>query len=202
MIWNTIKLAITAIGRNLLRSTLTILGIVIGVTAVISMVTLGGGATSQITREITSLGSDLLILRPGIRGRHGGIPRDAEPFKRADAKAINEEVGGIAGATPVSSSATTAVYGNENWSTSIMGSDNSYLSARSWELESGREFTEAELVGGRLSCILGATVKEKLFGYQDPLDARIRVGTASCTVIGVLKSKGGQHSEWTRMILS
>lgn len=190
MIWSTLKLAITAIGRNLMRSTLTILGIVIGVAAVISMVTLGGGATSQITSEITSLGSNLLILRPGTRGGHGGIHTDAEPFVLADARAIEEEITGIAGVTPVSSSTSVAVFGNENWSTSIMGTDNEYLEIRSWEIKDGRPFTEGELDGGKLTCILGATVAEKLFGYQDPLGTKIRLGSASCIVIGELEGKG------------
>lgn len=190
MIWSTIKLAISAIGRNLMRSILTILGIVIGVAAVISMVTIGGGATTQITQEITSLGSNLLILRPGMRGRHGGVQMSAEPFTLSDAKAIEDEITGIAGVTPVASTPTIAVYGNENWSTNIMGTDNEYLSIRAWELQSGRPFTDRELTGGKLSCILGSTVVEELFGYQDPLGAKIRLGSASCTVVGVLGSKG------------
>lgn len=190
MIWSTIRLAILAIGRNMMRSALTILGIVIGVAAVISMVTLGGGATSQITSEISSLGSNLLILRPGSHGRHGGVRAEAEPFDMKDVDAIQKEVPGLAAVTPVASSATVAVYGNENWSTSIMGTDNQYLTVRNWEIDSGREFTAGELNGGRLSCVLGATVVEKLFGYLDSIGAKIRLGPVSCNVVGTLKAKG------------
>ncbi|WP_440998533.1 ABC transporter permease [Fodinibius sp. SL11] len=190
MILNIIKLAISSIGRNLMRSSLTILGIVIGVAAVISMVTIGGGATSQITGEITSLGSNLLILRPGTRGGHGGVRTEAPSFEVADVEAIREDVTGISGITPVSSSGAVAVYGNENWSTSIMGTDNQYLSIRSWSIVKGRSFSDGELRGGKLVCILGATVADKLFGYQDPLGAKIRVESVSCTVIGVLEGKG------------
>jgi len=190
MIWSTIRLAVLEIGRNMMRSSLTILGIVIGVAAVISMVTLGGGATSKITSDISSLGSNLLILRPGSRGRHGGVRAEAKPFDMEDAKAIEHEITGVAAVTPVASSATVAVYGNENWSTSIMGTDNKYLTVRSWEIERGREFTNVELTSGRLSCILGATVAEKLFGYLDPIGANIRLGSISCKVVGTLVPKG------------
>ncbi|HKK46369.1 MAG TPA: ABC transporter permease, partial [Balneolaceae bacterium] len=161
MIWSTIRLAILEIGRNVMRSSLTILGIVIGVAAVISMVTLGGGATSKITSDISSLGSNLLILRPGSRGRHGGVRAEAKPFEMEDVKAIENDITGIAAVTPVASSATVAVYGNENWSTSIMGTDNQYLTVRDWQIDTGREFTAGELTSGKLSCILGATVVEK-----------------------------------------
>ncbi|MGD8749139.1 MAG: ABC transporter permease [Balneolaceae bacterium] len=190
MIWSTIRLAVFEIGRNVMRSSLTILGIVIGVAAVISMVTLGGGATTQITSEISSLGSNLLILRPGTHRRHSGVRAEATPFELEDAKAIEDEISGLAAVTPVASSPTIAVYGNENWSTSIMGTDNKYLTVRSWEIDLGREFSIGELSAGKLSCILGATVVEELFGYQDPLGAKIRLGSVSCTVVGTLKPKG------------
>lgn len=190
MIWSTMRLAILEIGRNMMRSSLTILGIVIGVAAVISMVTLGGGATSKITSDISSLGSNLLILRPGSHGRRAGVRADAEPFDMEDAHAIKNDINDIAAVTPVATSPTVAVYGNENWSTSIMGTDNDYLTVRSWEIDKGREFTAGELNGGKLSCILGATVVEELFGYLDPLGAKIRLGSVSCQVVGTLVSKG------------
>lgn len=190
MIWNITRLAVLEIGRNVMRSSLTILGIVIGVAAVISMVTLGGGATSQITREISSLGSNLLIVRPGSHGRHGGVRTNFIPFELRDAHAIEEEVAGIQAITPIASSSTIAVYGNENWSSTIMGTDNQYLEVQNWEIGSGRSFTTSELTGGRLACILGATVVENLFGYQDPIGAKIRLEKVSCMVVGVLKPKG------------
>lgn len=190
MIWNTIKLAVSEIGRNMMRSFLTILGIVIGVGAVISMVTLGGGATSQITNEITSLGSNLLILRPGTNEGHGGIRTSATPFKLEDVEAIDNHIAGIAAVTPVSSTTATAVYGNTNWSTSVMGTDNKYLTVRMWEIERGRAFSASELSVGKTVCLLGSTVAEELFGSLDPLGAKIRLGKIACTVIGVLTSKG------------
>lgn len=190
MIWSSLKLAFSAIRRNFMRSSLTILGIVIGVAAVISMVTLGGGATTQITGEITSLGSNMLILSPGTRGGPGGIQTDASPFKMGDVKAIQEEVTGLAAVTPVSTTSAIAVYSNKNWSTSIIGTDNDYFTIRLWDIDTGRSFNAGELAGGTLTCILGATVVRELFGYTDPLGARIRFGTVSCTVTGILKPKG------------
>jgi putative ABC transport system permease protein len=190
MIWSTVRLALREIGRNAMRSVLTILGIVIGVGAVISMVTLGGGATTQITGEISSLGSNLVIVRPGTRPQHGGVQVRAEPFDRADVEAIQREVAGIEAVAPTSSAPVVAVYGNENWSTTATGTTNDYLAARDWPLVQGRSFTEGELRAGSLVCLLGATVREELFGLQDPIGASIRLGTAACRVVGVLEGRG------------
>ncbi len=190
MILNTLWLALREIGRNALRSSLTVLGIIIGVAAVISMVTLGGGATSQITQDISSLGSNLLTVQPGTRARPGGLQTSAPPFDQADAIAIGREIAGVAAVAPIASLPAVAVYGNENTSTTVTGSDNAYLAVREWSLEHGRVFSEGELRAGKLVCILGATVREELFGMHDPLGASIRLGTLSCQVIGVLAPKG------------
>lgn len=190
MIWSTIKLAVSEIGRNMMRSFLTILGIVIGVGAVISMVTLGGGATSQITNEITSLGSNMLILRPGTSEGPGGVRMSATPFKLDDVEAIEDQVTGIVAVSPFSSTTTTAVYSNSNWSTSVIGTDNKYLTVRMWEIERGRDFSVSELAGGKPVCMLGSTVVEELFGSLNPLNAKIRLGKITCIVIGELTPKG------------
>jgi len=190
VIWNTLRLALREIGRNVMRSTLTILGIVIGVGAVISMVTLGGGATTQITGEISSLGSNLITVRPGTRPQHGGIQVSAEPFDPSDVDAIQRDVSAIEAVAPTSSSPVVAVFGNENWSTTVTGTTNGYLTARDWPLALGRTFTDGELRAGSLACILGATVREELFGLQDPVGASMRLGTASCRIVGVLEEKG------------
>jgi len=190
MIWSIVRLALREIGRNVMRSSLTILGIVIGVGAVISMVTLGGGATSQITGEISSLGSNLITVRPGTRPQHGGVQVRADPFEQADVEAIQREVTGIEAVAPTSSAPVVAVYGNENWSTTVTGTTNGYLETRDWPMAQGRTFTEGELRSGSLVCLLGATVREELFGLQDPLGASIRMGGAACRVVGVLEEKG------------
>ncbi len=191
MMWETILLALRAIRRNVLRSSLTILGIVIGVAAVITMVTLGGGATAQVTAEISSLGSNMLQVRPGqdFRGP-GGTRSSADDFKIEDAEAISREVFGLEAVAPTASTNTQVISGNRNWSTTIMGVTNAFLQVRDWSLASGREFTEAELRSGRAVCIIGATVKTELFGETDPVGQTIRLKKISSQVIGVLESKG------------
>jgi len=191
MFWETILLAQREIRRNVLRSSLTILGIVIGVAAVITMVTLGGGVTAQVTSDIAKLGSNLLQVRPGqgFRGP-GGIRSGATNFKIVDAEAIAEEVSGIEAVAPNASRGTQAIYGNENWSTTVTGSTNDFLTTRAWQIEDGREFTDGEMRAGKSVCILGSTVRKELFGAQNPLDNSIRLQKLSCRVIGVLESKG------------
>lgn len=191
MIWETVVLALRAIRRNVLRSFLTVLGIVIGVAAVITMVTLGGGATEQVRADISSLGSNMLQVRPGqgFRGP-GGVRMSAERFKISDAQAIQREIAGLKAVAPLSDQSAQAISGNRNWSTSVMGSTNDYLVVRDWPLENGRVFTGAELNSGSAVCILGATVAKELFGDQDPLGAFIRLDRLSCQVVGVLASKG------------
>jgi putative ABC transport system permease protein len=191
MMWETILLALRAIRRNVLRSSLTILGIVIGVAAVITMVTLGGGATAQVTAEISSLGTNMLQIRPGqgFRGP-GGTRSSADMFEVDDAEAIMREIPGLEAVGPTASRGAQAIYGNRNWSTSVMGTTNAYFEVRDWELETGREFTDSELRSGRNVCIIGATVRDQLFGDQEPLGANLRLQRLSCQVIGVLESKG------------
>jgi len=189
MLWNALLLALRELRRNVMRSFLTILGIVIGVAAVITMVTIGGGATVQVTEQIASLGSNLLMITPGQR-LGPGLRSAAAPFDQDDVEAIAGEIGSIAAAAPSSSQPTTAVFGNENWSTKVTGTDNQYLKVRNWTIEAGREFTESELRAGKAACILGATVRQELFGGQDPLGSKIRLEKLSCQVIALLEAKG------------
>ncbi len=191
MFSETILLALREIRRNLMRSSLTILGIVIGVAAVITMVTLGRGATAQIASDITKLGTNLLQVRPG-QHRHGpgGTHSTGDMFKAGDADAIAQEISGLVAVAPMVSQTTQAIYGNENWATSVIGSTRAYLQVRNWQLESGRQFTDSELRGGKGVCIMGATIRKELFGGQNPLGNTIRLEKLSCKVIGVLESKG------------
>ena len=191
MIWETVLLALRAIRRNVLRSSLTILGIVIGVAAVITMVTLGGGATAQVTAEISGLGSNMLHVRPGqgMRGP-GGMRTAADNFKIKDAQAISREIFGLEAVAPTATKGAQAIYGNKNWSTSVMGVTNEYLQVRDWPLLGGREFTDSELRSGKTVCIIGTTLRDEIFGDQDPIGAKIRLNRLSCQVIGVLESKG------------
>jgi putative ABC transport system permease protein len=190
MLWETILLALREIRRSVLRSSLTILGIVIGVAAVITMVTLGKGATAKVTSDIAKLGSNLLQVRPGQGFGPGGRRSTADLFKAADAEAIEREISGLAAVAPSASKGTQAIYGNQNWSTAVTGTTSACLKTRDWTLDSGSSFATGDERAGRAVCILGATVRDKLFGKQDPLGATIRLGKISFKVMGVLASKG------------
>jgi putative ABC transport system permease protein len=191
MFRETLLLALRSIRRNVLRSSLTILGIVIGIAAVITLVTLGGGATVQVANQIKSLGSNLLSVRPGQQPRGaGGVRQAARLFEAKDLEAIERDISGIAAVAPTASRSMLAISGDTNWSTVVTGVDNAYLRVRDWSLARGRVFTDGELRAGAMGCILGDTVRRNLFGAQDPLDATIRLGALSCPVIGVLAARG------------
>jgi putative ABC transport system permease protein len=190
MIWNTLLLALREIRRNLLRSFLTVLGIVIGVSAVITMVTLGNGATRAISDQVSALGSNLLIVRPGQRLGPGSSSAGAAPFKIELVEAIDSQLGGLQAVAPTVSKAVTVVVGNNNWSTTVTGTTNDYFTAGNWTLADGREFTPTELRAGRAVCLIGNTLRRELFGSGDPVGERIRVKQFACEVIGVLAEKG------------
>jgi putative ABC transport system permease protein len=189
MIGNALLLALRSIRRNVLRSFLTTLGIVIGVASVIIMVNLGSGATLQVSQQIESLGSNLLFLRAGQHFR-AGAHGEAPPFKLSDVTAIERELTGVAAAAPQSSKAMVVVFGNENWTTSISGSDNRYFEVGNWQLQQGRFFSESELRAGSSVCVIGETVRKKLFGSQEPVGSTIRLKKMACEVIGLLAVKG------------
>jgi putative ABC transport system permease protein len=188
MLWNTLLLAMRAIRRNLLRSFLTILGVVIGVAAVITMVTLGNGATRSVADQIASMGSNLLMLRPGQRFGPGA---DVAPnFRLADVEAARQQLSGAAAVVPVVSASATAVYQANNWSTSVTGTSNDYFATANWVIAAGRGFTEAEERAGKAVCVIGDTLRDKLFGQQQPIGAEIRIKQFACEVIGQLRAKG------------
>jgi len=188
MLWNALLLALREIRRNLMRSSLTMLGIFIGVASVIIMVNLGSGATAQVSEQIANLGSNLLMVRTGQRLGFGQRS-EAEPFDMDDVVAIGE-VSGVAAVAPGSSQAMTAIFGNRNWSTTVTGTDNNYFPVANWMLAKGREFSPSELRAGAAVCIIGDNVYKELFGSQDPLGEKIRLNKLSCQVIGLLQSKG------------
>ncbi len=189
MIWNALLLAMREIRRNVMRSFLTILGIVIGVAAVIIMVTIGGGATVQVTEQISSLGSNLLMVSPGQRLGMGQRSA-AAAFEMDDVQAIAREINNIAAVAPSSYQGATVVFGNENWSTNITGTTNQYFKVGNWTFNSGRSFTESEQRAGKAVCILGQSVRKELFGGQNPLGQKVRLAKLSCQVIGLLEAKG------------
>jgi putative ABC transport system permease protein len=181
-------LAVRAIRRHLLRSFLTILGIVIGVFAVVTMVTLGDAVTKSVHDQISSLGSNVLTLVPG-QGRRGDVA--PPPFKQADAEAIAGQVGGVTAVSPLVSAAATAVRNAANWSTTVTGVGGAYLDIESWQVTDGRRFTAAEEEAGKAVCLLGAIVRDKLYPQEQPVGTYLRLGSTACEVIGVLAARGG-----------
>ena len=190
MFWSTLLLALRAIRRNLMRSFLTTLGIVIGVGAVVTMVTVGNGATKAVRAQIESLGSNLLQVRPGQRLGPGQASAGAPPFRVADAAAIATQLGGIAAVAPEVRSAVTVVADGRNWSTTVTGTTNDYFTTGNWTLADGRTFEPTDLLAGASVCVIGATVRREVFGSADALGRSLRVRNFTCEVIGVLASKG------------
>ncbi|MEO8179271.1 MAG: ABC transporter permease [Deltaproteobacteria bacterium] len=202
MILASLLMALRELRRNTLRSLLTMLGIVIGVGAVIALTNIGEGATARVKSDIGKLGDNLLIVRPGAQRRSISFTQ-APPFKLGDVEAITREVSGVSAVAPTVGSTQLAVWGNQNRQTTIMGSDNAYLDVRGYALSQGRKFASSELSSGSAACLLGATVQREMFGERDALGQSLRVGKISCTVVGVLTAKGesGMGQDQDDMIL-
>ena len=195
MLYSVFMLALRSVQRNVLRSFLTILGIVIGVSAVITMVTLGNGATQAIKTQISSLGTNLLLVMPGQRGPGGGggggggVPQ----FTEADAEAIASQIGGVAAVAPQGRASATVVGNGRNWATSVTGSSNQWFVTGNWKLAAGRIFADDEQLSGAAVCIVGETVRREIFGGtagSSGLGEQLRIKQFSCEVIGILAAKG------------
>ena len=189
MIWVTVVMAVREVRRNALRSFLTMLGVVIGVGAVIAMVTIGNGTTAKVSADLTKLGSNLLFVSPGQFGP-GRASAEAKPFTARDVEALREQLRGVQAVAPVVQSAVTAIYGGQSRNTTVNGSDNAYFITRDWALQSGRQFLAGEIRAGRAACVIGQTVRTELFGSLDPVGRNMRVKNLSCEVIGLLQAKG------------
>lgn len=191
MLVNAFLIAIKEIRRNILRSILTILGIVIGVASVIAMVMIGDGTTANVKQDISKLGTNMLTLRVGQERR--GRPRSdnsARAFKQEDINAIKNQIVNVKAVAAESSSSVNAIYSNKSYVTSIVGTSNDYFIIKDWKLKSGRLFEENEISFGQTSCILGTTIVKQLFENEDPIGSKVRLNSFACTVIGVLESKG------------
>ena len=190
MIWNAFAIAVREIGRNLTRAFLTVLGIFIGVAAIITMVTLGQGATLAVKAQISSLGSNLLTLRPGAgfgsRSSSAGVPH----FTEKDAEILGEQIANIAAIAPVRTEALSTIYLHNARSSVVTGTTPIYFQINKWNLAEGRIFNEADLRAGGAVCVIGNTVRKELFDTENPIGAKIRIGRASCEVIGLLATKG------------
>jgi putative ABC transport system permease protein len=190
MIWNAFLIALREIRRNLTRAFLTVLGVIIGVSAVITMVTLGQGATEAVKTQISSLGSNLLMVRPGAgfgpRASSAGVPL----FTEKDVSVIREQVSGIAAIAPVRNASLSTIYLQNARSTPTVGSTPDYFQINRWSLADGRFFTEAEYKSGAAVAVIGNTARQALFGSANPIGQKIRLGKASVEVIGLLATKG------------
>jgi putative ABC transport system permease protein len=190
MFFTTIILAIREIRRHLLRSFLTTLGIVIGVAAVVTMVTLGRGATEAVTEQISSLGANILQIRPGQGFGRGGGGRQSPDFTMADVEAIEEQVAGVRAVAPQAQASGLAVRNAANWQTSVNGTTSQFFTAQQWQLADGRVWTDAEEQAGKAVCIIGSTVQQNLFRGEAPVGERFRIRDIACEVIGTLSSRG------------
>ena len=189
MLGNALLLALRELRRNVMRSFLTMLGIIIGVASVIILVTLGGGATRQVTEQIASLGSNLLMINPG-KHMGPGQSSGAAPFKLADAEALARDIPSLVAVAPAASSSMMAILANENWTTAVTGSTEQYFTLNNRKIKEGRVFISNETRVGVAVCVIGETVRAKLFGRQNPVGSHIRLNKLSCEVIGLLEAKG------------
>jgi len=192
----SLRIALRALMVNKMRSALTMLGIIIGVGAVIAMIAVGSGAKRRIADQIASMGSNMLVVMSGsstsggLRGGMGTVPT----LKAEDAKAILAEIPSVKYVAPSLTGVAQVVFGNQNWSTIINGTTSEFLNIRDWPLASGRVFSQQDLDGATKVCLLGMTVVENLFGGIDPVGQVIRIKKVPFVVVGVLAPKG--QSTW------
>jgi putative ABC transport system permease protein len=191
MLATTFLLAFREIRRHVLRSFLTVLGIVIGVFSVITMVTLGNGATEAIRTSIAALGSDVLQVRLGQNSGPGGGSGEAPPpFKPADVDAITEQIAGVTAVTGLAQTPAAAIRNAQNWTTTVSGTTNGYFAAQKWAVANGRIFSPEEEQAGKSVCVIGKTIVDNLFQTVDPIGQNFRIKGIACTVVGVLVSRG------------
>lgn len=191
MILETVRLALLSIRRNVLRSFLTLLGIVIGVAAVIAMITIGSGTTEKVKSDIAKLGSNLLIVTAGRMPAPGAPPNERpKELSEREVDALRTHLEGARAIAGASQKQVRVVFGTESLTVGVTGTDSGYFAARDWDVASGRQFTDAEVRGGAAVCLLGQTVRQQFFGAGDPEGTQVRVGKMSCKVIGLMEPKG------------
>jgi putative ABC transport system permease protein len=189
---STFRISFRALKVNKMRSGLTMLGIIIGVGAVIAMLAVGTGASQKISDQISSMGSNLLIILPGST-TSGGVRMGAgtQPtLTMGDAEAIQRECSSVAYVAPVLNGVAQIVYGHQNWSTGVLGTTPSMLVVRDWTLSSGRPFTDQDVKNATKVCLLGQSVVDNLFGDMEPIGQYIRIKNVPFAVVGVLSRKG------------
>lgn len=187
----TTKISFRALMANKTRSALTMLGIIIGVTAVIMMFAVGSGANRQIAERFSSMGSNIIMVRPGADRGPGGVRSgNVNTLTTDDAEAIARECTAVSYASPVYGGSAQAVYGNQNWGTSVTGTTPDYLFVRDWSIASGNIFTEQDVRSATKVCVIGQTIAENLFGGEDPLGKTIRIKKVPMVIVGVLDEVG------------
>lgn len=188
----SLLIALRALRVNKMRAILTMLGIIIGIAAVIAMVAIGSGASKMISDQIASIGSNLLLVLPGsttsggLRTGSGGVPT----LTYDDAKAIKAECPAVGAVAPVVRGSAQVVYSNQNWSTIVMGMTPAMLTVRDWGVAEGRNITQSDVDGATKNCLIGQTVADNLFGDADPVGKIIRIKKIPFTVVGILDQKG------------
>ena len=190
--WAVFKVAARALARNKMRSALTTLGIIIGVSAVIALVSIGQGAQFMVQNQINSFGSNLLFVMPNnqVQGGANIATGGGNSLTVEDVQAMANELPGIAGASPMVNANTQGVYGNQNWLLRIQGTNEKFTRIRSWPTKQGSFFTDADVLSSARVIVLGKTVADKLFPGEDPVGKTMRVGKLQFKVIGVLAGKG------------
>jgi len=189
---STLRISFRALWVNKMRSALTMLGIIIGVGAVIAMLAVGTGASKQIQQQISTLGSNLIMVVPGATSA-GGVRMGAgtqSTLTMGDADAILKECPAVSEVAPVLGGVGQVIYGNQNWSTGVTGTTPAMLIVRDWKLSAGRAFTEQDVKSATKVCLLGQTVVDKLFGGLDPVGQIVRIKKIPFKVIGILEAKG------------
>ncbi len=189
MIWESVILALRTIRRNVLRSILTLLGIVIGVAAVIALVTIGQGTTDKVTSELTKLGSNMLMIRPGAPTQGPPGSNESRTFTERDVDALRT-IPGIRALAPSSNRNVTAVFEATSLDTSITGTEPGYFDVQDWAFTQGGPFTESDMRSASAVCVIGETVHQQLFSGADPVGKIFRVADIPCEIVGVLATKG------------
>jgi putative ABC transport system permease protein len=190
MLWESFKLALNTIRRNVLRSSLTLLGIIIGVASVIALVTLGQGTTDKVTADLAKLGSNMLIARPGSSapGPPGG--QESRSFSTRDVDALRGGLRGIRGVAPSSNKQVIAVNGSLSGNTTVTGTEPDFFTVQDWSFSDGGAFTDSDSRGGAAVCVIGETIRQNIFAGEKAVGGTVRVSGVPCTVVGVLAAKG------------
>ena len=189
MLWESVKLALRTIRRNVLRSILTLLGIVIGVGAVIALVTIGQGATDKVTADLSKLGSNMLIARPGAptQGPPGGS--DARTFTERDVEALRN-ISGIRAIAASANKGSTVVFDATSLDTTVTGTDTGFFTVQDWSFTAGGPFSDSDVRSGNTVCVIGETIRKDLYATTAPLGTILRISGTPCEVVGVLAPKG------------